>query len=243
MTINKPTITLVSSFATDRIIQYGQLVRTQRGGPAYYLMTAFEKSSTQVNVITGEEMVVDILISKKSGEHGRINGNKAIQPLPEIKSPNVVVSTLLQEWELTSVINYPGRVFVDIQGYVRDGSDFGKKKYWQEKECVNDKIFCMKGTSEEMTYVPESQLKKQKGKMLVVTKGKEGVEAYYKGKNYEFRPRHVIRSKYAIGAGDTFFANFVSRFVKTGDFSGSIEHAMDKTSELLESLKFNLDFA
>ena len=31
--------------ATDRIIQYGQLVRTQRGGPAYYLMTAFEKST------------------------------------------------------------------------------------------------------------------------------------------------------------------------------------------------------
>jgi len=129
--------------------------------------------------------------------------------------------------------------------HVRHGPIFiqQKKKYWQEKECVNDKIFCMKGTSEEMTYVPESQLKKQKGKMLVVTKGKEGVEAYYKGKNYEFRPRHVIRSKYAIGAGDTFFANFVSRFVKTGDFSGSIEHAMDKTSELLESLKFNLDFA
>ena len=92
----------------------------------------------------------------------------------------------------------------------------------------------MKGTSEEMTYVPESQLKKQKGKMLVVTKGKEGVEAYYKGKNYEFRPRHVIRSKYAIGAGDTFFAHFIAYLCKDNDFVEGLRYATEKTSIFLE---------
>ena len=68
---------------------------------------------------------------------------------------------------------------------------------------------------------------------MVITKGSLGCEIFINGKRYKIKPRKHLNVLNTIGAGDTFFAYLVSRYLKTKDFLKSVEYAVDRTSEFL----------
>ena len=126
-------------------------------------------------------------------------------------------------------------MFVDIQGYVRNGNDFGKKQVWNEVREIAPNIFCLKGTKEEVNYVPQDVLEYQKNRLLIVTDGSNGLEIFYKGGGFSVPAEKISKPKDTIGAGDTFFGFFVSSMYKGYDPEEAAREASKKTANFLQS--------
>lgn len=238
MTTKKKGISVVSTYATDRLINAStmQIIKEQKGGPVLYIVQALQALGLEPRVYTGEEMLVEILV-KEDDEFGKIHESKTKTPLPLLETDSAIVSTLLDEWDLSSASQYDGKLFVDIQGYVRDGSAFGKKKAWEDIKTLAPAIFCLKGNDVEIGVLPEEVIADQsQNRMLIITKGSAGVEAYYQRQRFDCSPKQIMHPPHTIGAGDTWFANFVTKFMETKDISASARFALDKTSDFLETL-------
>ncbi len=226
-------ISIVSTNAIDRLIRSnGEVISQQLGGPLLFLEQAV-KTLDVPQLITGEPINVEILITEK-GEFGKI----LVQPKPKslpIKrlSGFAIVSTLLREWDITNCIDYKGKLFVDIQGYVRDGNDFGKKKMWSEVSNFSAHIFCLKGTGEEILYLPDNIIEDQKNRLLIITHGKNGVELFYKNTPFFIPVTRVIKSRDTIGAGDTFFGYFAASMYLGKEPVQAAESAMKQTTDFL----------
>jgi hypothetical protein len=239
--MNKENISIISTYATDRLIDADtiQIIQEQKGGPVLYIVRALETLGLEPKVYTAEEMLVEILV-RKDDEFGKINEPKKKNKLPRLDTESAIVSTLLDEWNLSNASTYGGKLFVDIQGYVRDGSAFGKKKAWNDVRNIAPHIFCLKGNEVEIGMLPKEVVDDQKkNRMLIITKGKNGVEIFYKSKHTVsiLKPSEIQNPKNTIGAGDTFFANFVYEFMLTNDVKKSADFALKKTSQFLSNIE------
>ncbi|MDO8436063.1 MAG: PfkB family carbohydrate kinase [bacterium] len=217
-------ITVCSSFSTDKILnEKGKIISIQKGGPALYLTNVFRKENVLFKLISGPSVKVEILLTKK-GEIGRVR--KIPKPkktnFEKIKTHFLLISTIYKEFDLSGIFKFQGKIFLDIQGYVRDIKKFGKKKQWKPSKEIISSLFCLKGTKEELKYIPRDMMKKQKKKCLIITKGRSGSIIYYKNKKFVFKPAKIVKVHNTIGVGDTFFANFVLSFIRT---NGDIEIA------------------
>ncbi|MFH0712726.1 MAG: PfkB family carbohydrate kinase [Candidatus Jorgensenbacteria bacterium] len=233
----KNKITIISTFATDQLVsENGFIIDKQNGGPAFYLNRALKNEGVSFAMKTGPKMKVQILITRK-GEFGRVlkrPTQKGVR-FSQIKTPLLLISSVLDEFDLMNLSTFKGRVFLDVQGYVRNGDDFGKKKFWKPNKEVFANIFCLKGTKEELQNMPKQYVEAQKQKLLLITDGKLGCEIFAFGKRHTIKPSKIITSKNTIGAGDTFFAYFVLRYAKTAKVLDSAKYAVKKTSAFLSA--------
>lgn len=230
-------ITILSTFANDKLIgEDGSVIGKQSGGPAFYLKQALENEGVSFDLKTGSKMEVEILMTR-NGEFGKVPKSPAPKKIQfaKIKTPFLLISSVLNEFDLANLSAFNGKVFLDIQGYVRNGNDFGKKKLWSLNREVFENIFCLKGTMEELQNLPAQYVQAQKQKVLLITKGKRGCEIFVFGKRYILKPTKVVITENTIGAGDTFFACFVSRFVKTENVFDSVRYAVKRTSAFLSA--------
>lgn len=229
-------IVVISSYAQDRLVSpQGKIVKNQLGGPILFLHRALKDSGIPHELIYGDKINVEILISER-GEFGKVLTTPKVQPLPFLKPSSwVIISTVLQEWDLTSLLNFEGRVFVDIQGFVRDGSDFGKKKYWEEVAVFADKIFCLKGTRQEVSYLPKEVLENQKQRLLVITDGDQDLEVFYQGKRFFIPVEQSKKPKDTIGAGDIFLGYLVASMYQGKNPLEAVKHATYKVAQFLRS--------
>lgn len=231
------TITLVASTATDVLIdESGVEFGRQEGGPARYLARALDRENIVFSVVSPPEVTVEIKITKQ-GEFGRVRERPRALVLNfgGMKSDLVIISTLLDEINLKTLPDYPGTVFMDIQGYVRDGSDFGKKKPWLPSLSVAESIDCLKATAEEVRYLPDWFIKAMKEKILIITKGMAGCEIYNKRIYYAFSPKIIIQSSNTIGAGDTFLAYFVAEYARSKNIERAGWYATNQTVKFLQT--------
>lgn len=230
-------ISLVSTTSEDILInKKNEIVSKQPGGPLLFMENALEKLEITFHSYYGSPLPVKILITEH-GELGKIDQIVKIQPFPvDTVSDFTIVSTILNEWNLENITNYTGILFLDIQGYVRDGKEFGKKKYWQDIIGFYTNIFCLKGTAEEIRYLPEVVVEKQKNKLLIITNGKQPIEIWFRGEKKMIPITSVVKKVHAIGAGDTFFANFASQFKDSQDIEKSATFAIQQTNKFLLSL-------
>jgi len=229
-------LTVFSTFAVDKLIDENRkAIREQKGGPAFFIASALKRENINFNFVTAPLVKVEILI-KDGEEFGRIkqkNKPKKIN-FSTITTPSLLISTILNDFDLKGAGVFKGNIFLDIQGYVRNGAKFGKKKQWKLPKKIASSIFCLKGTEEELKFIPFSLQREQKQKILLITKGKLGCEIWVKGENKIIKPKKVIENiKNTIGAGDSFFAYFISEFLRTENPFLSVKHATDKTSEFL----------
>lgn len=225
--MGKIKMTLLSSFATDSIVdENGNLVVRQKGGPAYFIKTVLDKENIDYTIPYLNNFEVEVLVTP-NGEFGKINSKIRTKEInwQRVKNP-ILISTVLDEFNLKNV---KGQIFIDVQGYVRDGKNCGKKKYWQ----VDKDFFCVKATEEELSYLPDDFVDRQKGKMLLVTMGKKGSLLYFEDNKIEVKPNKIIETSNIIGAGDTLFAYFVARYLETNNPKQSLEYATQKTMEFL----------
>jgi len=125
--MENPKITILSTFAKDRLIdEMGNLIREQNGGPALYLRQALKNEKIPFSLKTGPKMEVEILITR-NGEFGKVPRKLKSQKIQfyRIKTPFLLISSVLDEFDLANLFTFKGKVFLDIQGYVRNGKDFG----------------------------------------------------------------------------------------------------------------------
>jgi len=229
-------VTVFSTFAKDKLIDKNRkIIREQKGGPALYITSVLDRENINFNLVTAPLLRVEILI-KDGEEFGRIkqkNKSKEIN-FSTISTPFIFISTILNDFNLKGIGSFKGKIFLDIQGYVRNGNDFGKKKRWKPAKEISSSIFCLKGNEREINYLPSSFIRKQKQKILLVTRGKKGCEIWVNGIKKVIKPSKLIRNiKNAIGAGDSFFTYFIAKFLKTNNSVISAKYAIVKTSEFL----------
>lgn len=234
----KSKITALSTFTNDVLIKNGKIIGTQKGGPAFYIQQALMREQVLFSLITATLMTVEILLTKK-GEFGRVLNN----PVPKkvnfskIRVPYLIISSVLNEFDLSELPKYQGKVFLDIQGYVRNGNDFGKKSLWRPQQEIFNKIFCLKGTQEELAYLPARYIQTQKQKILLITKGVRGCEAFIFGKRFLIKPTKKITAQNTIGAGDSFLAYFVANLIIIKNVFTGVKYATKKTAEFLITSK------
>jgi len=229
-------ISLYSIFADDFYYDENRkLLKKEKGGPAFFIVEVFkkEKINFSINALTGR---VGILMSSK-GEFGKITGKpkKTQIDFLKIKEEYVVVSSLLNDFNFKNISKFRGKIFLDVQGYVRSDLDFGCKKELEVGSDIMKYIFCLKGTEEELRYVPKKIIENQKEKILLITKGADGCELYAFGKHYDFKINTIIKTSDTVGAGDTFFAYFISNFVRNNDVMVGVKYSIKKTSDFLKT--------
>lgn len=235
--INDNKITVLATEATDILVsENGNVIKTQKGGPALFITSVLNNERIPFSPLLISGLTVEILVTK-DGEFGKVKETAKTRDISfdKIETPILLISTISSEVNIDDLSKYRGKIFLDIQGFVRDGTDFGKKINWIPSSNIFDAIYCLKGTEEELSYLPPKYIRKQKKKILLITKGKRGIETYIQGRIYFVKPEIEIQCEDTIGAGDTFFAYCVSNLIKTDDIYNSIKQAVKQTSKFLSS--------
>jgi hypothetical protein len=229
----KKGITLLSTYAKDVLLnESGELLSELKGGPLFFMDQVLKSTNISYNKVFGDEMVVEVLI-KDGIEKSKINPVKQKDIPIEKLNEWTILSTILREWNIDSLKRYKGKLFIDIQGYVRDGSKYGGKQIWTELEDEQIKAACLKGTAEEMQYLPKNILENQKQRLMIITNGADDIVFFYRGNKLSIKPKPIISPKDTIGAGDTFFTHAVCNLYKKLPVREAIQLAADATSEFL----------
>lgn len=214
----------------------GSVISSSEGGPALFIEKALQDARVSFSVNEGERLKVDIEV-RDSGEYGRIPSPSTQRKLGDVDTSRYcLVSTLLNEWDINTVST--DRLMLDIQGYVRDGSGFGAKQKWPLSEEITKQVYCLKGTKEEIGYIPESLVRDQKAsRMLVVTDGEKGAVVYFEGAEYVIPTQRVDNLSDTVGAGDTFFAYYVAALSTGNAPKDAGVYAARKTADFLTRKK------
>lgn len=237
MAASKPTYAIISSCSVDRLINgyTGAIIKDQPGGPGLHLAAAFKTLDIIPKMYSQDDILVKIRVFEDD-EFGSTEFSKPPKGFPTLTEDAAIFSTILREWSLKEIHDYKGKLFMDIQGYVRDGTDYGKKVMWDNARNYIDTIFCLKGNEVEMQYIPHDVLLDQRrNRMLITTHGKKGVTIAYRGKEIYIAPFTIAAPKNTIGAGDTFLASFVAKYMQTEDISTSGAFAVERTTAFLKA--------
>ncbi|MBI4095673.1 MAG: hypothetical protein HY438_02330 [DPANN group archaeon] len=227
---NKPervmSVAIISSFAEDRLIFANEKTECREGGPALFISNVFKKCGIPFKLFCGEKAIVEIDM-RNNIEKGRVKSISKIITNSNKTFDFALVSTLLNEFSLKRIANFN---CLDIQGYVRDGSDFGKKKFFDSEELENFDI--IKATEEEIKYLSKQRVSKIK--LLLLTRGSNGFEIIQNECKYDFSVDKIYSSD-TIGAGDTFFAAFCIKYYLTNDIFQSARFATKTVADFLKS--------
>lgn len=230
-------ITVLSTYTDDRLIdKTGRLIGEVVGGPAFFIESALKAKAVPYSLVHGPRLQTEIMVGP-DGEWGKVPKLPDKQPVASKSFTDwTIVSTLLDEWDLTDLPPRP-YLFIDIQGFVRNGSDFGKKKIWDVPVQIQKGVFCLKGTAEEVSYLPAKTTDDQKNRLLIITKGGEGADIYYRGQHYEVRSSKLTNLSNTVGAGDTFLGCFVAEmYLGTPVFKAAEEAARYATEFLKKNI-------
>jgi len=233
--MKKKKIFLFSTYTEDEIVdKNGIMLKKQPGGPLLFIKRAL--NDTDVNFISFHGEAVKILIKiTKNEERGKVITPPSVNLLPVISTGGwILISTIYREWDLENINKIKNKVFLDIQGYVRNIHIFGKKVLWIDIKKYAKNIYCMKGTKEEISCLPKNVYEDQKKRLLIITDGKNGVEWFSKGKKYFIPVSKKIKALHTIGAGDTFFGYFVGYLYEGKTIKMSLEKACIETTNFLE---------
>ncbi|MBI2356092.1 MAG: hypothetical protein HYV13_02720 [Candidatus Doudnabacteria bacterium] len=214
-------LTAVSTFVDDVLLnEQEQVLEVRVGGPAEFFRRVFEKTSQPVQLITGRRMQVRIKVVLGMPQVGRVVDAGDMQSLPQINSPNLLLSSLAREWNVLPLKDYLGRVFLDVQGFVRNPSaGFGRKQVWSEIELIASNLFCIKATELELRFLPPSFVQDQiENRCLLLTKGPQGSEIFFRGQAQVYEPEESLNPPDTLGAGDTYLATFTKEFIQHEDW-------------------------
>lgn len=228
-------ITVLSSYSNDILMNArNKVMSEQSGGPAMFIEQALLAEALPYTMLTGDRIEVEILVSP-AGEFGRVaTPPRQNQIKNELLSNWTIVSTILDEWSLTQFITVPKRLFIDVQGYVRRAGDFGQKQPWAMPSNLVGYVFCLKGTAEEIGYLPNSVIESQKTRMLIITNGDKGADIFYEGKRSQINTKKIEGLKDTIGAGDTFFAYVVASMYRGNSPEAAVIYAVTQTTKFLK---------
>ena len=233
--MNAPSLFVASTLAIDRLFdQDGRIIQEQSGGPCLFIRRVLERENIPFTALTPSEPArVDIRI--QSGEE--IGSVVYVPTFPidwkTILAPNLLISTIQDEISLEGVEEYSGRLFMDVQGFVRLLKQQGLK--WRLSDSLKQQVFCLKATEDECRFIDPAFIEEQKTRLLLMTRGAKGVMYWVSGMRFEVAPKEVIRTSDTLGAGDTFFAYVVAGILRGQPIKKVVQEAVQKTSDFLTS--------
>ena len=141
-----------------------------------------------------------------------------------------------------------GIIALDIQGFTRPRLRKGKsrvlsdavKKRPKNLEKLLENVDVLKCNELEFDIISgrgtalqrARRLAKLGPKTIVITMGEKGVAVFSENRMRRFSPKK-LRPAHTVGAGDKFFALFLSHFLRTGDAFLSASQATDSVQSLL----------
>ena len=229
-------ITVISSFARDTIVDASGKKQELLGGPALFITDALEKTDFQYQLITPPQpFTVEIQVDAR-GEHGRIVNQPPVTIIDLAKHTEapVLISTILQEFEFINKSNGARWLYIDAQGFVRDGRFSGGKKRWQPPSNMTNTIACLKATDQESKYIDPAILQHLKERAIVIiTNGSQGSVLYNLGSISRLVPKMKADTKNTVGAGDTLLALFTAEHIRSNNVELSLKRATDGVTDFL----------
>jgi len=225
-------ITVVATNAEDVLIGPQGEIGRQPGGPMMFIKAALLEAKVSFTPIAGESIVVEILVEE---ELGRVPNRPTPRSLGDLVLSNwVILSTVCGEWEVPTEGELPPRLCVDLQGIVR-GDDFSEKRVWDIDPEVARNIFCIKGTCDEVAYLPARVREEQKERLLVITNGPNGVELFHKGEYRRLEATAIDDLPDTIGAGDTLMGWLTAGMYQGMKPEVAAVRAMRRTEQFLRA--------
>lgn len=233
----KGPISVISSFSDDMLLdEAGNYLGIKPGGPALFITRALKNEDVDFNLFCSDKLVTEIKLMDDN-EFGRLKFFPKSRNAGELSLDGwTIISTISDEWDISRIQNVD-YLFLDVQGYVREGHSFGKKKIWPQITEFADGIYGLKGTAEEIACLPRPFVEDQKKKLLVITLGKDGAEIYWQGKKHTVEAEQIESLTDTIGAGDTFFTYFVLGLYRGLDPRQAAREASRKTADFLREEK------
>jgi hypothetical protein len=240
----QPNVKVFSTKAIDVLfdVSHAELSRNA-GGPALFIADQLHRQNIKFELFCNEVVQVDIMLTAR-GEFGTVSTLPKPHYIEKVHRDDwIVVSTIVDEWQFKT-FNTDARLFIDTQGFVRDGTNFGGKKQWHIPPDIFSHIDCLKGTREEIAYLDASLVEKMKQKILVITDGGKGIEVHSGGHMQVIPVVALENLANTLGAGDTFFAGFIAEMLRVEDAFKAATFASEQTSHFLENkLKTNLMYS
>ncbi|MBU6232071.1 MAG: hypothetical protein KGI50_07480 [Patescibacteria group bacterium] len=227
------TITLIASHTVDHIDDRDRGLQIERsGGPAYYCGTTISSLGYRPAIITKRKPVDVFITISDHKEHIRIDHIPTISLPKRLPSHDIILSPILGEFDLYEFRSRRCTVFLDAQGYIR--SPRGRNELdWQCDLQDLDQVVALKVNRREFQHVHKSIIDLFKNRILLLTKGSDGVELWHDGRRINIRG-HAISSTDTLGAGDTFFGSFVVKFLETKDAVCAARFAVSAAEKLLK---------
>ncbi len=232
MLYNRIMLKLFASHAKDIYLDKNMSITKEiSGGPAKFIENTFKKNNLKYTNYYTNIGTVKILINDE-GESGKIEKAEKLKEYPKLdKEDLVLISTLLNEIDLCKFCAFEN-LFLDAQGYLRNSTgDFGSKTLYKMPENFKPKI--LKVTELESKYLTSDFISDQKSRILIITKGESGVDIYENRIKKSFPVKNKIKTKDTVGAGDTFFANFVINFIENKNTETAINFAQSAVEDFL----------
>jgi hypothetical protein len=225
-------LNLFTSHAKDIYLDRNLKVTKEiSGGPALFIENVLKENNVKYVNHYKSVGIVKILINEQ-GEFGKIEKAEKLKDYPDLKKDDfILISTLLDEIDLSKFSDFEN-IFLDAQGYVRNPSgEFGSKILYKMPDNFKPKI--LKVTELESTYLTKDFIMDQKNRILLVTKGEFGLDVYKNNIKRSFLVTNKIKSENTVGAGDTFFSNFVLKFMENKNTEESIYFAQSAVEVFL----------
>ena len=206
-------IELFATYAHDIIIDANNKKTEKIGGPAFWLKKTFSNLKFP-HTLHNDNKFAKVEITIENGmEHGIIKKLPKINPIKYLDHKSgAIISTIGDEFDLGQLQKFNNFIALDVQGYTRMLE--GKNRKFHIDPGIAGKINLFKATENEAKRMAATVITNAKSKLFLVTKGRNGFVLYHHGKKYTYKPNRIIRSRDAIGAGDTLLGSFVVHYFK-----------------------------
>jgi len=226
------SVTLIASRTVDHINNLDQSVRLERaGGPALYCTQAMEALGCRVHLVTAKQPVNVFITIRNRRESIRIDRIAKIKLAGRLPARDVLLSPILGEFELEQLARRRCQIFLDTQGYIRAKGEDRSRRWLCDIRLVKN-VVALKVNQHESRYVPEEILDLFRTRILLITRGREGVEIWDHNKRRVIRV-NPIDAPDTLGAGDTFFGSFVAAYLELGSARPAAQTAITRAAQLL----------
>lgn len=227
------SVTLIASRTVDHIHNLDQGVRIVRqGGPAFYCEQAMVAMGLRVHLLTTRRPT-DVYISvRRKNERIRIEEIGQIRIGRKVPTGNVVLSPILGEFDLKKLVPGKCRIFLDAQGYIRSVGENITQEWDCDLQNLSD-VVALKVNERERGHVSKRIMRFFKSRILIITRGQNGVEIWEKNRKYVIKGNR-IKTPDTLGAGDTFFGSFVASYLQLADVRSAAKVAIVEAEEFLQ---------
>jgi sugar/nucleoside kinase (ribokinase family) len=186
-----------------------------------------------INIVSSKTPADVSITIEDSGEKVYVNNISEIKINNSDIYRNVLASPILHEINLEKLSTIKANIYLDAQGYVRmkDSENFIR---WQCKEENLRNVVVLKVNQHELPYVSKEIIDMFKQKILLITRGRDGVELWDHGVKHEIKGVPITTTN-TIGAGDYFFATFTASKIQNHNSIVAAQLALCKTEEFLKS--------